>query len=164
MTAEFVLDGRAKVADDLPFAVIRSAIADSAVSEIVLIFVNTNPFLPDSVLALRSLLLERRAGVVLKTILYSNITDPDILLFLTGDIRIVANPYIKVFIQNDKTDKNTGASSNRAAVSKLLQQYLPLENISGHWLSKKDLSDWGLIDDSPLHNYLKEIQGELQEF
>ena len=163
MTAEFVLDGRAKVADDLPFAVIRSAIADSAVSEIVLIFVNTNPFLPDSVLALRSLLLERRAGVVLKTILYSNITDPDILLFLAGDIRIVANPYIKVFIQNDKTDKNTGASSNRAAVSKLLQQYLPLENISGHWLSKKDLSDWGLIENSPVDLFLKECNEDLQE-
>ena len=65
MKAEFILDGRIKIGDDLiVFAKIRFAIADPAVSEIVLIFVNTCCFIEDSVLALRSLLLERRPGVV----------------------------------------------------------------------------------------------------
>lgn len=166
MTAEFVLDARVRVADDLPFFAIRCAVLDSAVCEISLIFVNTPCFIEDSVLALRSLLLERRPGVVLRTQIYSDITNPDILLFLMGDVREVKNKYARVFIKDQKIDnlKTTGAASNRRVVAKLIEKYLPVETLSKQWLTKKDLSDWGLIEDSPVQNYLKEIQAELQEF
>ena len=167
MKAEFILDGRIKIGDDLiVFAKIRFAIADPAVSEIVLIFVNTCCFIEDSVLALRSLLLERRLGVVLRTQIYSDITNPDILLYLLGDVREVKNKYARVFIKDQKIDnlRTTGAVANRRVVAKLIESYLPVETLSKQWLTKKDLSDWGLIEDSPVQNYLKEIQGELQEF
>ena len=160
-SAEFVLDGRVKVADDLPFAAIRAAISDQSVTEIILTFINNCALVEDSVLALRSLLLERRKGVILRSELYSNITNPDILLFLMGDIRLVKNPDIRIFLKKeDKNDyyKDTGASSNRRSVSRLLQQYLPVETLSKQWLTKKDLSDWGLIENSPVQLFLKELQ------
>lgn len=155
-----------KIGDDLPFFKIRAAVFDSAVDEIVLIFINTPCFIEDSVLALRSLLLERRPGVVLRTQIYSDITNPDILLYLMGDVREVKNKYARVFIKDQKIDnlKTTGAAANRRVVAKLIESYLPVETFSKQWLTKKDLSDWGLIENSPVDLFLKECNEDLQEF
>ena len=77
-----------------------------------------------------------------------------------GDVREVKNKYARVFIKDQKIDnlKTTGAAANRRVVARLIETYLPVETLSKQWLTKKDLSDWGLIENSPVQLFLKELQ------
>lgn len=173
---EFVLDMSVRQEDKLPYQVLKNALHDPKISEIILVFIGVHHLLEDSVLLLRSLLLDRRPGVILTAKVYSSLATPDLLLYLMADRRLILNPDAHFWFRcsdslpsviddelmmmgMEPCRKSSFRSLDRQRIRELVSEHVNLEDVRDKMVSSDEMAELGLVDGGPIDEVLAKCMG-----
>jgi len=172
---ELVLDESVRHEDKIPYLPLKNALEDPLVQEIVLVFVGTKHMLEDSVLAISTLLKERRPGVILTSKVYSSLGTPDLLLYLESDRRQVANPHAHFLFRCTPPapppfDEEVGMfglepcrkgirAMDRQTILTKITEYVDLGLVLDKPQSVGEMMELGLVDGGAIDQVLQKCMG-----
>ena len=173
-TFELVLDESIRAEDKIPYRKLKVALEDQNITEIVLVFIGVKHLLEDSVLLLRSMLMNRRPGVILTAKVLSSLATPDLLLYLIADHRFIVNPDVHFWFRSSDSApatieeemallgmepcrKANFRTMDRQRVRELVSEYVDLEDLKDKMLSGEDMAELGLVNGCSIDNLLESL-------